>query len=226
MPSICFSRRARLLSPILTSRLIKSSMHETTNGNPGNIQSTASTNEADLSRAFISQARTFLTEEYLPKIERCLEQLSDDQIWWRANPEANSVGNLILHLSGNARQWIVSGLGDQTDQRRRQSEFDERGPVARDQLLGLIRNTVAEVGAVLAGFDSTRLLTQYAIQGTNATALAAIFHVTEHFSMHTGQIIVLTRMLANVDLNFYDFSTGKPVHTWHGPRTIHETTRN
>ena len=199
-------------------------MHETTNGNPGNNPAADSTNDVDFSRAFITQAREFLTEEYLPKIERCLEQLSDDQIWWRANAEANSIGNLILHLSGNARQWIVCGLGDQTDRRRRQSEFDERGPVARDQLLGLIRNTVAEVGAVLAGFDSTRLLTRYPIQGTQATALAAIFHVTEHFSMHTGQIIMLTKMLANVDLNFYDFSTGKPVHTWHEPGTVHETT--
>jgi uncharacterized damage-inducible protein DinB len=67
---------------------------------------------------------------------------------------------------------------------------------------------------VLARFDPAQLLKSYTIQGTKATALAAIFHVTEHFSMHTGQIILLTKMLANIDLVFYDFSTGKPVHTW------------
>ena len=182
--------------------------------------------DAAASRAFINQARQFLTGQYLPKIERCLERLSDEQIWWRSNPEANSVGNLILHLCGNARQWIICGLGGKPDQRQRQSEFDERGPVPREQLVNLLRRTVAEVDAVLADFDSTRLLHQYLIQGTQSAALSAIFHVTEHFSMHTGQIIVLTKLLANVDLGFYDFSSGKPVHTWHDPWRTGETPGN
>ncbi len=168
----------------------------------------------DLSHAFIQEARRLLTEEYLPKIERCVENLTDEQVWWRPNPESNSIGNLMLHLSGNARQWIVSGLGGASDARRRQTEFDEREVIARVELLEKLRTTVADVDRVLASFDATQLLENYAIQGTEATALAAIFHVTEHFSMHTGQIILLTKMLANLDLVFYDFSSGKPVHTW------------
>jgi uncharacterized damage-inducible protein DinB len=170
---------------------------------------------ARASRAFIERAREFLTGEYLPKIERCLERLTDEQIWWRPNPDSNSIGNLMLHLSGNARQWIVCGLGNETDKRERQTEFDERRMITRDELLTRLRKTVADVDEVLAGFDAGRLLDLHPIQGTEATALAAIFHVTEHFSMHTGQIILLTKMLANLDLVFYDFSTGKPVHTWH-----------
>jgi hypothetical protein len=71
------------------------------------------------------------------------------------------------------------------------------------------------VDEVLARFDASRLLESYRIQGTETSALAAIFHVTEHISMHAGQIILLTKMLANIDLDFYDFSSGKPVHTWH-----------
>jgi uncharacterized damage-inducible protein DinB len=171
--------------------------------------------ETEVSSAFVQQARKLLKEEYLPKIERCLEQLSDEQVWWRSNPDSNSIGNLLLHLSGNARQWIVSGLGGETDSRQRQSEFEERNTIARDELLAWLRKTVVEVDRVLATFDSGRLLYNYRIQGTETTALAAIFHVTEHFSMHTGQIILLTKMLANTDLLFYDFSTGKPIHTWH-----------
>ena len=169
----------------------------------------------DYSQAFIQIARGLLKEEYLPKIERCMEQLTDEQVWWRPNPESNSIGNLVLHVSGNARQWIVSGLGGVTDKRQRQTEFDERRIIARNELLARLRTTVADVDDVLASFDPARLLDKYLIQGTEATALAAIFHVTEHCSMHTGQIILLTKMLANVDLVFYDFSTGKPVHTWH-----------
>ncbi len=167
-----------------------------------------------VSRAFIEQARELLKEEYLPKIVRCLEKLTDEQIWWRANPQANSIGNLMLHISGNARQWIVCGLGGETDERVRRTEFEERRIIARDELLSRLRDTVADVDKVLASFDPGQLLNEYRIQGTKAAALAAIFHVTEHFSMHTGQIILLTKMLANIDLVFYDFSTGKPVHTW------------
>ena len=172
--------------------------------------------EANVAQTFIQRARQHLTEEYLPKIERCLERLTDEQIWWRSSSESNSIGNLILHLSGNARQWIVCGLGGDIDRRQRQAEFDERRTIPRDELLTLLRRTVANVDDTLACFDPERLLSEYPIQGTTGTALAAIFHVTEHFSMHTGQIILLTKMLADVNLNFYDFSTGKPVHTWHG----------
>jgi len=172
----------------------------------------------NVAQTFIQRARQHLSDEYLPKIERCLERLTDEQIWWRSSPESNSIGNLILHLSGNARQWIVCGLGGETDLRRRQTEFDERRTIPRAELSALLRKTVTDVDNTLAQFNSEKLLSEYRIQGTTATALAAIFHVTEHFSMHTGQIIVLTKMLAHVNLNFYDFSTGKPVHTWHDTR--------
>lgn len=171
------------------------------------------------SQPFINEARRLLVEEYLPKIERCLEKLTDEQVWWRSNPESNSIANLLLHLSGNARQWIVCGLGGESDERQRQTEFDAREGISRTELLSKLKTTVADVERVLAGFDPGSLLHEYPIQGTTATGLAAIFHVTEHFSMHTGQIILLTKMLAGTDLVFYDFSTGKPKHTWHDAKS-------
>ncbi len=156
-----------------------------------------------------------MLEEYLPKIERCLEQLTDEQVWWRANEESNSIGNLLLHLSGNARLWIVCGLGGALDSRTRQQEFDERSTIPRAELLPRLRMTIADVDNVLANFDPALILREYPIQGTTATALEAIFHVTEHFSMHTGQIILLTKMLSQKDLGFYNFASGAPRHTWH-----------
>jgi uncharacterized damage-inducible protein DinB len=170
---------------------------------------------AEVSLAFVQNARDLITQEYLPKIKRCVEKLTDEQVWWRPNPDSNSIGNLLLHISGNARQWIVGGLGGETDKRQRQTEFDERRVIPREELLALLGTTVADVDNALACFDPTRLLDSFSIQGTETTALAAIFHVTEHISMHTGQIILLTKMLANLDLVFYDFSSGKPAHTWH-----------
>jgi uncharacterized damage-inducible protein DinB len=168
----------------------------------------------EIANAFVTQARDLLSREYLPKIERCLEQLTDEEVWWRANQESNSIGNLLLHLSGNARQWIVCGLGGAPDQRERQKEFDQRALVPRSDLFARLKQTVSEVDEVLARFDPTQMLTPRQIQGTEVTPLEAIFHVVEHFSMHTGQIILLTKMLTKKDLAFYDFSTGAPVYTW------------
>jgi len=181
--------------------------------------SEASTNfaELELAAAFISQSRESLANDYLPKIQKCLESLSDSDVWWRANEESNSIGNLLLHLSGNIRQWIVSGLGGVADERMRQTEFDARSVVSKTELLTRLSDSVREVDAVLAQFDSAALLRRYHIQDCEVTALEAIFHVVEHFSMHTGQIILLTKMLVKKDLRFYDFSTGAPVHTWHEP---------
>ena len=155
-------------------------------------------------RAFISHARQLLTQEYLGKIERCLEELSDEQVWWRTNPESNSIGNLLLHLSGNSNQWIVCGLGGAPDQRRRQEEFDERCVIPRGELLAGLKSTLAEVEQVLIRFDSDRILERRMIQGMDVTALEAIFHVTEHFSMHVGQIIFITKQLTGQNLHFYD----------------------
>src|SRR6185503_17413993 len=87
---------------------------------------------AGVSESFIAEARRLLLEEYLAKIERCLEKLTDEQVWWRPNPECNSIGNLLLHLSGNARQWIVCGLGNAIDLRQRQTEFDAREVMPRE----------------------------------------------------------------------------------------------
>jgi uncharacterized damage-inducible protein DinB len=164
----------------------------------------AATFEDSVSRAFIEMARQLIAEEYLPKIENCLQKLSDEQVWWRPNSESNSIGNLLLHVCGNVRQWIVCGLGTEPDDRKRQTEFDARDVISRDQLLHKLTATIAEVNGVLASFDAARLLDEYRIQGTTTTALAAIFHVTEHFSMHTGQIILITKQLTAQDLHFYD----------------------
>jgi uncharacterized damage-inducible protein DinB len=169
---------------------------------------------SDAAQEFITKARSYLSEDFLPKIERCLEQLNDDEVWWRANPESNSIGNLLLHLAGNVKQWIVSGVGGAADARVRQLEFDQRDVVPRAELLGRLRQTLSEADEALAGLDPARVLEPRRIQGSDVTVLEAVFHVVEHFSMHTGQIILQTKLLKGADLNFYDFSGGDPVPAW------------
>lgn len=167
-----------------------------------------------ISRAFLACASEFLLGDYLPKIERCLEKLTDEQIWWRPNEESNSIGNLILHLCGNARQWIIAGVGGQADNRNRDAEFEQRDPIARTELLTLMRSTLSEIQTILQTLDPATVLDLRKIQGHDVDILEAIFHVTEHFSMHTGQILMLTKMLTSSDLRFYGFEGGVPVERW------------
>jgi len=167
-----------------------------------------------VTKAFVAHASEFLLGDYLPKIERCLEKLTDEQIWWRANEESNSIGNLILHLCGNARQWIICGVGSQPDHRNRDSEFEQRDPIPRTELLTLLRSTLSEVQTTLHDVDPATILDHRKIQGNDVEILEAIFHVTEHFSMHAGQIFLLTKLLTATDLRFYDFEAGAPVDRW------------
>lgn len=176
----------------------------------------------EIARAFIAEARRLLSQDYLLKIERCLGRLDEADVWWRPNAASNSIGNLLLHLAGNARQWIIAGVGGAEDRRARQTEFDagkereagDKLPSAQE-LLANLRATLDEVDATLARLDPSSLLESRRIQGLNdVVVLRAIFHVVEHFSMHTGQIIQLTKMRAARDLGFYDFSAGAPRANW------------
>jgi uncharacterized damage-inducible protein DinB len=168
----------------------------------------------EIGGTFIASARSYFTEDYLPKIERCLELLTDEQIWWRANPQSNSIGNLLLHLSGNVRQWIVCGVGGAKDERDREAEFTERNLIPRADLMAGLKQTMVEADAALAKFNADKLLDRRVIQGLDVTVLDAVFHVVEHFSMHTGQIIMMAKMFAEVDLGFYDFTDTKAILKW------------
>lgn len=158
--------------------------------------------KTDLAGLITKQAEHIMREVYLPRIVRCLEELSPEQIWWRPNPASNSVGNLVLHLMGNVRQWIMGGLGGAPDVRERDKEFAERGPLPRRVLVGRLRRTVKEACRVLRKLSAEDLAHDYSIQGFRVRGFAAAFHVAEHFSHHAGQIILMTKMLTGRDLEF------------------------
>lgn len=142
---------------------------------------------------FIEESRDYLSNKYLPKIERCFEQLSDEDVWWRPNEESNSIGNLTLHLEGNVREWIIGGVGELPFERVRQQEFDERQMIPKAELIERLRKIVSEADAVLANLNRTLLNERRRIQGRDVTVLRAIYHAVEHFSMHAGQIFMLRK---------------------------------
>lgn len=166
---------------------------EPTNGN-------ARTPDAE----FLEVSRMSLREDYLPKLLHCVEQLSDADLWWRPNEVSNSVGNLILHLSGNLRQWIVSSVGGAEFKRDRDSEFTTRGPIPKAELIARLEQTVREVDAVIGSLKSERLLQRLKIQKYEVSVLQAVYHVVEHFSYHLGQILYIYKTRTGTDPRFYD----------------------
>jgi hypothetical protein len=131
----------------------------------------------------------------LDRIKHCLGQLNDGQVWQRSRPDLNSIGNLILHLGGNLRQWIVAGLGGAADSRHRPAEFAERGPIAKERLLRDLEAAVNESKRVLAGVSAGQLAAGRRIQGFDVTGVAAIFSSVPHFRGHTQEIVHMTRLL-------------------------------
>ena len=158
---------------------------------------------------FIEASRVFLRQDFLPKLLHCLNAMTDDQIWWRPNEQSNSVGNLVLHLRGNLKQWIVASLGGQEFHRERDAEFEIRSRVSRAELISAIETAVVEVESVLSNFPAPQLLVRYLVQVYQVSALQAVYHVVEHFSYHLGQILYIYKLQTANDPGFYRHLTGK-----------------
>lgn len=144
------------------------------------------------------------------RIETCLGRLTPEQVWMRGAENQNAVGNLVLHLNGNVRQWILTGIGGAPDHRIRDEEFSARGGMGTEALGRLLRGTVEEALAIIRSLPHERLVERITIQGYDVTVLEAIFHVVEHFSGHTSQIIYVAKMLTGEDLGFYSYLSGSP----------------
>ena len=158
--------------------------------------------DSELAALILRQWRSRFEERYLPRITNCLDQLSDEQIWWRPNDASNSIGNLVLHICGNMRQWIISGLGGAADLRQRDREFAEHGPIPASVLRDKFQQTVAEACGVLGRLKPGALTRRYLIQQFDVTGYEAAAHVIEHVAYHAGQIIYVTKLKRAKDLGF------------------------
>ncbi len=159
---------------------------------------------AAFSHEFLRVSRREL-QANLGKIEKSVARLTQDQVWARRHENENSVGNLLLHLAGNVRQWIISGVGGVSDDRDRDSEFAQRESLPTDDLLARLRQTIEEADAVLAQADGMDLLEKRRIQVFDVTLMQAIYHCVEHFSGHTGQIIWVAKNVSGEEMGFYRY---------------------
>lgn len=167
---------------------------------------TPATPPASVEAAFLTASAAFLRDTYLPRIERALGVLPPDDLWWRPNPGTLSAGNILLHLTGNVRQWIVSALGGEPDVRERATEFAATEGADAASLLAALADTVQRAAAVIEALPHDTLLRPLTIQGFATTPHWAVYHVVEHFSWHTGQLVAIAKQRAGAGhgVAFYD----------------------
>jgi len=149
----------------------------------------------DLSKTALEAIRSRITRILPAQIRACVEELSEEQLWWRPNQQANSVGNLVLHVSGSMRHYLSNRVGGIEYERNRPAEFAERGPVPKQQLLATFDETIRQAGQVLDGFDTSRLLDATDEPDYVPTIFDLIFNIAIHLATHTGQIVYVTKML-------------------------------
>jgi len=168
--------------------------------------------ELNLHAAFIEFSRQKLLDLYWPRLRSCVELLSDEQVWWRPNEASNSIGNLMLHLNGNVQQWMIGSFKKLADTRDRPAEFGQRQVIPTSEVLGKLGATVREAVDVLTTLTKDDLLKTYSIQGYTVSGLHAVYQVVDHFGMHLGQILYITKLLRGEDLGFYREldKTGRP----------------
>lgn len=142
-------------------------------------------------------------DENMDKVQKCLGQLTEEQLWQRPNESSNSMGNLVLHLIGNITQYAISSLGGAEDKRKRDLEFTDTPGYSKDELLARLAKTVAEAKSCFASASGEELIKMRKVQSYNLSGLGVLLHVVEHFSYHTGQIAFYTKLLNNKDLGFY-----------------------
>jgi uncharacterized damage-inducible protein DinB len=159
--------------------------------------------DREIAELLIEQCRHRLFAESLPRLRKCLAQLSEEEVWFRPNAETVSVGNLVLHLCGNVGQWVVSAFGQQPDHRRRDEEFAERGPLSHVELERRLDSCMQEVAAVLDGLSAADLTKVFDVQGFRETGVSILVHVVEHFSYHVGQITYYVKSRKGIDLKYY-----------------------
>jgi len=161
------------------------------------------TSTNNIHNEFLRFSRHKLLDEYWPRLRSSVESLSDEQVWWRPNEASNSIGNLMLHLNGNVGQWLVSSFRGLEDARNRPAEFSERQSIPAKTLLAKLGATLNEASDVLASLTEADLLTTLHIQGYTVTGLQAVYQVVEHFALHYGQIVYVTKLVRGEDLGFY-----------------------
>jgi uncharacterized damage-inducible protein DinB len=145
-------------------------------------------------------------EQICERTAVCVRKLTPDQLWARHTDNENAVGNLVLHITGSIRQWLLVGVGNQQHSRDRDAEFGARRASAvadPQEMLAQLQTVADQAVALIRSIRAEDLAEPVTALRNHPTVLEAILHVVEHCSGHAGQIVYATKFLTGEDLGFY-----------------------
>lgn len=134
---------------------------------------------------------TRLVDEFPVQVEKCLDVLSEDDLWWRPHDQSNAVGNLVLHVAGSNRHFVEHVIGGVPFVRDRDAEFAARGGTKAD-VLKIWKDVAERVRKVLAALTPDRLA--QVTSEKNKSVAEILLHVTHHNALHIGQIVWITKL--------------------------------
>lgn len=159
--------------------------------------------ETDWADEFKKQA-IYRISESVRMLEISLQKVDREFCWQQVNKNTNSIGTLLVHLEGNIRQYILSGLGGQADIRNRESEFGNSNRPEVSVVWEKLSATISEARETINSCSREQFLTYKEVQGFSLSGLGIVLHVVEHLSYHTGQVAHMVKARSGQDLGFYE----------------------
>jgi len=169
--------------------------------------------ETRLEEASLRALAIRITRVLPTQIKACLDQLNDNQIWWRPNDQTNSVGNLTLHVCGAVMHFLCRGVGGHDYQRDRPAEFATNS-LSKPELLAKLDEMVGKAEETFDRLDPSRLRDESTAPTYYSTVFEDLFGVAIHMAVHTGQIVYATKMLKEGSINDLWTQTHKTTGAW------------
>ena len=122
------------------------------------------------------------------------EPLGEEEFWKKPLDPGNSVGHLVLHLTGNLNHFVGGQLGGTGYVRDREREFTEAQPPPRAEALAGLDAAVATFRRVVEGLSAEQLAAPHP-EARFGTVLGALVHLASHFALHRGQMSYIVRLV-------------------------------
>jgi uncharacterized damage-inducible protein DinB len=171
----------------------------------------------EIAAAVIESLRARITRVFPAQIRQCIEALGDEQIWWRPNEGENSIGNLVLHISGSLNLYLNKNIGGIAYERDRAAEFAERKHIPKTELLQVFDDMVARAERTFDALTPERLAEPSPEPTMHKTVVQDLLNVLTHIANHAGQIVWITKMLSEGSLDEVWMRTHKRLGGWVGP---------
>jgi hypothetical protein len=155
----------------------------------------------DLASPTLDALRSRIARVLPAQVHAAVDQLTEEQIWWRPNEKSNSVGNLVLHLSGSLNHYLNRNIGGIAYDRDRDGEFAARGPMPKREMMAIFDDMVSKADATLRKITPDRLMDPSTDPERLTYLVEDLIGVLTHVSTHTGQILWITKMLREGSLD-------------------------